>query len=580
MKTPALRPYNTFALALLIACSGCAHTIEESAKPLTTYLDGAETSAPKMSMGDDATLARIIAEGTQRNQVMSHFEHLTQKIGSRLTGSKRTLMANEWCRDNYIKWGLSNPRLEQWGTIGVGFTRGPSTGKLVAMERPQRRVAPGNPAAGAPATAEPELKTVRELTFTTLSWTKGTNGPVRGSVYRLPADDAALEKVRDKLAGAFILLPPPEARGMRDIRGRVSDMIKRRAEVRAKYGKGEATDNLSIMDKVALIPVAGYISTSKDERVWTGGVSGWRELTVDTVPNDLHVQVKLSDYDYINSRLTDNEPVTAEFNLQHELTPGPVPVYNTIAEIKGTEKPDEVVIISAHLDSWDGPGSQGATDNGTGTVVTLEAARILMAAGAKPKRTIRFIHWTGEEQGLLGSAGYVKMHESELSKISAVFVDDGGTNSQGGLECVAEMRDMLAAATAPVNGLFTDSATGKPLNVNIRIKDRMPRGGGSDHASFNAKGVPGFFWDEVGRADYGFGWHTQNDRMDLGIKEYLEQSATCSAITAYRLACADTLLPRAPKVAEKDDNTDAPARPRTREATPSSDGMVPVPPMK
>ena len=202
------------------------------------------------------------------------------------------------------------------------------------------------------------------------------------------------------------------------------------------------------------------------------------------------------------------------------------------------------MIISAHADSWDGPGSQGATDNGTGTAVTLEAARILMAAKAKPKRTIRFVHWTGEEQGLLGSNGYVKAHAAEMDKISAVFVDDGGTNYEGGLSCIESMRDQLAAATAPVNGLFFDSVGGKPLNVNIRVQERFTQSGGSDHMSFVDAKVPGFFWDESGRADYGYGWHTQNDKLELGIPEYLKQSSTCAAITAYRLACADNMLTR------------------------------------
>src|SRR5690606_18097550 len=112
-------------------------------------------------------------------------------------------------------------------------------------------------------------------------------------------------------------------------------------------------------------------------------------------------------------------------------------------------------IISGHLDSWNGPGSQGVVDNGTGSAVTLEAARILAAVGAKPKRTIRFILWTGEEQGLLGSRAYVEsLSEEERAKISAVFVDDGGTNCEGGLVCPPWMFEYLAPATAATNGQF------------------------------------------------------------------------------------------------------------------------------
>lgn len=129
-------------------------------------------------------------------------------------------------------------------------------------------------------------------------------------------------------------------------------------------------------------------------------VSGWRERKADDIPSDVHIVVRLSDYDFINSRLADEEPFELEVNLEQKLEKGPIPRYNTIAEIPGTDKADEVVIISAHMDSWDGPGSQGCTDNGTGSSTTLEAARILAAVGAKPRRTIRFVNWTGEEQGL------------------------------------------------------------------------------------------------------------------------------------------------------------------------------------
>lgn len=309
----------------------------------------------------------------------------------------------------------------------------------------------------------------------------------------------------------------------------------------------------SLLERVLLAGPLGFVSSSGDERVWTSAAPGWRDMTFDKIARDIEVNISEPDYDYINSRLYDGVPLDLEFDLPHTFTPGPIPVYNVIAEIPGTEFPDEVIIISAHLDSWNGPGSRGTTDNGTGSCVTLETARILAAVGAKPKRTIRFILWTGEEQGLLGSRAYVEsLSPEELAKVSAVFVDDGGTNYQGGLHAVAPMRDYLAAATAPTNGRFFDSSRGVWMDVNVRVEEAMPRGGGSDHASFNRVGVPGFFWDEIGRADYGRGWHTQFDRLDLAIPEYLVQSSTNSAITAYNLACAPTLLPRAEQPTQED----------------------------
>ncbi|MFI4898359.1 MAG: M28 family metallopeptidase, partial [Phycisphaerales bacterium JB059] len=306
---------------------------------------------------------------------------------------------------------------------------------------------------------------------------------------------------------------------------------------------------------------AGFISTSMDERVWTTSANGWRERPAGEYPIDVEVNIRQSDYDFINSRVADGAEVFAEFDLPHTISDGPVPCYNVVAEITGVEKPDEVVIVSAHLDSWDGPGSQGAIDNGTGVSVVMEAARILAKAGARPKRTIRFILWTGEEQGLLGSRGYVaSLSQEELDKISAVFVDDGGTNYEGGLPAADYMVDYLAAATAPINGrVFSDTAYEAALadddpsndfhagfmDVNIRPTGRrIDTHSGSDHAPFNAVGVPGFFWDETGRANYRYAWHTQRDRVDQAIGEYLTQSSTNMAVVAYNLAMAPELLPR------------------------------------
>lgn len=247
--------------------------------------------------------------------------------------------------------------------------------------------------------------------------------------------------------------------------------------------------------------------------------------------------------DAILAKLDAKQEVILEFNMDNKFIKGPRKCYNVIAEIPGTEKPEEMVIISGHLDSWDGPGSEGALDNGTGTVVALEAARILCKAGAKPKRTIRFILWTGEEQGLFGSQAYVKNHKDELDKISAVFVDDGGTNYEGGVSCTADMEPMLREAFKPAIEAFPE------LPMKISIVSKIPRGGGSDHAPFNAAGVPGFFWFETGRSNYGFVHHTQNDRYEQAIPEYMVQSGTNSAATAYIVACAPTLLPREPKPA-------------------------------
>jgi hypothetical protein len=532
----------------------------------STYaiVDGQMTAAPAIKMGDAATIAKILAEGRERNKVMEHLTHLTKNIGSRLTGSNRVKAANDWCKAQYEAWGLTNAHLEKWGEIGVGFDRGPSSGKVFL-----RITKPADEKAGTPEHIEDEEK--RTMAISTLAWTRGTSGPVRAPVVKEPQTEEEFNAVKDKIKGSWVLLQPPPPVGQRGLRDRLKTMYEMRADARKKIAAGTDPATLPIIERLVTLEPAGYLTSSRDERVWTGAVGNWRELTMDTLPPDVHAMISGPDYDYINSRVFDKEPIVVELDLKHEFTPGPVAVYNTIAEIRGTEKPDEVVIVSAHLDSWDGPGSEGCTDNGTGSSVVLEAARILASVGAKPKRTIRFINWTGEEQGLLGSKGYADTHKDSLDKISAVLVDDGGTNYEGGLKAIAPMRDYLAAATAPVNNLFFDDITGKPLNVNVQIGEKMPKGGGSDHATFNAAGVPGFFWDEVGRADYGHGWHTQFDRLDLAIPVYLQQSSTCMALTAYQLACAPTLLPREPQETSAADAEKKDAKPDHKATKPKED---------
>jgi len=520
----------------------------------TAVIDGVEQPAPVIAMGDDATVRAILDEGKNRNQVMSHLKRLTSEIGPRLTGSTSAERANEWCRDLYAQWGLKDARLESWGEVAVRFDRGPSTGKVL-LRREKKD--------DAGVVTGVEYDDLRELTLSAQAWSPGTDGAVRGPIVKEPKDETEFDAARERLAGAWVLIAAPAPVGQRGIRGAMAARYELRRSAMKKVAEGTDVSTLTVPERLAMEPVAGYISTSRDERVWTGAVPGWRELDVAAQPTHPHIVVRGSDYDAINSRLHDGEPIEAEISLRHTLTPGPFPVYNTIAEIAGTDLAHEFVIVSAHLDSWDGPGSQGATDNGTGTAVTLEAARILMAAGAKPRRTIRFVNWTGEEQGLLGSAGYVKTHEAELDRISAVFVDDGGTNYQGGAQAASVMVPMMAAATAPINGQFYSRVDGKFMNVNVQnTGERIPGGGGSDHASFNRLNVPGFFWDEVGRADYGYGWHTQHDRYELAIEEYLVQSSTNSAMAAYRLACADQMLPRG--------KPPEPRRPRPdRDATPA-----------
>lgn len=465
-------------------------------------------------MGDSATIDRIVDEGKNHSQVMKHLRTLTSKIGPRLTGSPELGRAEQWTMSEFRRMGLKNVHLEKWGEVPVGFSRG----KLQVA----RMISPF----------------ASEMVFTTPAWTNGTKGIVRGKVVKLPKSVEEVEAQKEQLKGAWVLLPaapprPPRPAGAGSPGGAPGAGGSGSAPVAPQNPTADIT---AAAEKLG---IAGFIGGSRNELVLTGGT--WRGKTFEEHPGAPRITVRKSDYDRLVRNVDFGRDVQVEIGAENNWVKGPMIQSNVVAEIPGTEKPDEVIIVSGHLDSWNGPGSTGALDNGTGISTALEAARILMKTGAKPKRTIRFILWTGEEQGLFGSTEYVKQHEAELPKISAVLVDDGGTNYQGGYDCIESQKEWLETAMAPTQRAFPE------LPMKLNVLPRMPRGGGSDHAPFNRAGVPGFFTEETGRSDYNFVHHTQHDKLEMAIPEYLVQSATNHAVVAYNLACAPGLLPREPR---------------------------------
>ncbi len=455
------------------------------------------------AQADQQTIARIIEEGKNRSQVMSTLTHMTKKIGPRLTGSNSLLRAEQWAMKEFRRIGCTNVHLEKWGEVPVGFERGPL--------QVARMVAPYNV----------------DMVFTTPAWSNGTNGIVTADAMFAPKTMGELEQMKDQLVGKWIVMPT--ALGGRPSSGAPTP----------------ATQATEVAAALAKINIAGTIRGSRNELVITSG--SWRDKTFENHPGHVSVTVRKSDFDRITRNLDWNRKVVLAIGADNRWIKGPVVQSNVVAEIKGTEKPDEVIIVSGHFDSWDGPGSEGASDNATGSAALMEAARILNKVGAKPKRTIRFILWTGEEQGLFGSREYVRQHAAEMDKISAVLVDDGGSNYQGGYVILESMKPMFEQAIAPMLVAFPD------YPQVLRVVPAMPRGGGSDHVPFNAVGVPGFFTMETGKQDYGFVHHTQHDHMGNVIPEYMVQSATNHAVVAYSLANAATMLPRGPKPAPAGD---------------------------
>jgi hypothetical protein len=437
---------------------------------------------------DEASVVdKIIDEGRARSEVMAHLDHLVNKIGPRLTSSDRLTRACAWTRHLFESWGLKNCRLEQWGSFPVGFNRGPWSGRMTVPEN-------------------------EELTFATMAWTPGTKGPLEGPAVMGPSSEEELTAVEPRLKGAWVLSPG------------VSTAPELNEKILAAYDKAG---------------IAGLIRRGGQDLIITSGNS---RISWDKLPKRVNVVLLRKQFDKVKEFLAAGKEVKLQFDIRNEFVPGPIPLFDVLAEIPGTEKPEELVIVGGHIDSWD--GATGTTDNGTGTATTLEAARLLMKAGAKPKRTIRFMLWSGEEQGLLGSLAYIRKHPEENERISAVLVHDGGTNYVSGILATKPMVPLFEKVFEPVMKL------NETMPFKIREVEGLPRGIGSDHDSYLASGVPGFFWNQAGKANYTHTHHTQYDTYDAAIPEYQQHTAMVVAIGAYNIANLDTLLPREGLVAK------------------------------
>ena len=425
---------------------------------------------------DVAQFQAIKMEGFEKSRVMAHLDHLVNRIGPRLTSSDNLTVACEWARDEFAAMGLSNPRLEQWGEMEVGFNRGMWQGRITAPIE-------------------------KELVFGTDAWSAGTKGPARGPVVLSPKTEEELAAMRSKIKGAWVLGVPAA------LLTKVADAV-------------DAEGGL------------GIVATTRDHLVQT---SGNMRVTWGKLPKTVVVRLRKDLFDEIRAMAEEGKAVEVEFDVQNHFRKGPIPQFNVIADIVGTEKPDEYVVVGGHIDSWD--GASGTTDNGTGTATTMEAARILAAIGAKPRRSIRFMLWGGEEQGLLGSRAWVQAHKDEMGKYSACLVHDGGTNYVSGIAGMKEMRPQLETAFEHVLKM------GGELKFAIREIDAF-RPIGSDHEAFTAAGVPGFFWDQAGRADYNHTHHTQFDTYAAAIPEYQMHTAVVVATGALGIANLPEMLTR------------------------------------
>lgn len=531
---------------------------------------------------------KIIAEVKDRSQMMKNLQHLCDVIGPRVTGSPGLEKANKWAEKKMTEYGLTNVKLEPW-EIPLGWERGTCTMTLIEPTKKQLTAAAAAWTSGTKGKITGEVVYVDARTKDDLAKYKGklkdaiviTRPP---SQVRAISDMAGYLQPQGGRPGAQQPRPNPPATEVKppvppatEVKPVTADPKKeepkkdepkkeepKKEEPKAEQppaqpnqprpmggGFGGGFDPAFQRTLSEFFQTEGVAATLRDSAkphgllVMTGswpseGRGGGQQSQIASL------FITHEHYSMLYRLATDKDGPRpkVELEVSNKFIPGPITVYNTVGEIKGTEKPDEFVVVGAHLDSWD-LGS-GATDNGTGSCVVLEVARTLGAlakAGIKPKRTIRFVLFTGEEQGLHGSKQYVSKHKDEMAKTSAALVHDTGTGKVKGFGL--QGRDAVKKVLDPqLETLKTvDGWTGLTL-----------RGiGGTDHLSFEARtiNVPGFACDQD-PDEYYLTHHTQSDTFDHAKEANLVQGSQVIAVTAMRIANLSDLLPR--------DRVEAPGR--------------------
>ncbi len=463
---------------------------------------------------DTTGVGRLLDQAMNRSEVMRNLEYLSDVIGPRLSGSPAMRRSNEWTASRFKAYGVP-ARLEPFD-FGVTWERGYASLRLVAPFR-------------------------RAITSHSWGWTEGTggktlNGPV--VLVDIPVPES-LAVYRDKVKGAWVLPRPPFPVWNPDGPAKTpDDSVKFEEELKLRRSLTADTSPPAVLarrqfqiDLPYILQSAGALGTVLD------GGKEHALMTMSGSPNRVAPlpSLVISHEDYTTLARLIGRGVTprVEGRMENRIGRTPVQQWNTVAEIRGTERPGQVVILGAHLDSWD--LGTGVTDNGTGSMVVLEAARIIARSGLKPKRSIRFILFSGEEQGLIGSREYAEAHAKEADSIQAVLVLDNGTGAITGmaLQGREDLKELWEQLLAPVAHLDADS---------IRSATKS----GTDHLSFLPYGIPGFNFDQL-RRGYDHTHHSQSDTYDKAVEGDLKQASAVMAITAWQLANLPQLLPRGPK---------------------------------
>jgi hypothetical protein len=453
---------------------------------------------------DSTIINNIISEETNHSQLQTLAHELLDQIGPRLIGSPKMQEANNWAVNKYKTWGI-DAKNEKWGEWR-GWERGITHIDMVA----------------------PWTKT---LEGTQLAWSPSTKGKtITGEVIILPdvADSVAFQKWLPSVKGKFVMISMNQPTGRPDdnweefgTKESIQKMKDNREQQTSEWRKRISNTGFTSRTLPVALENAGAIGIV--ENLWSKGFGVDKIFGAYTkkIPT---IDIALEDYGLLY-RLAESGPAPKISVRADSKETGIVPTFNTIAEIKGTEKPNEYVILSAHFDSWD--GGTGATDNGTGTLVMMEAMRLLKKIYPHPKRTILVGHWSSEEQGLNGSRAFVEDHPEIVKNIQAVFNQDNGTgrivniSGQGFLNAYDYLGRWLSPIPDSIGGQIETSFPGAPGR------------GGSDFASFVAAGAPAFSLSS-NSWDYGiYTWHTNRDTYDKIVFDDVKKNVIIAAILAY-----------------------------------------------
>ena len=492
------------------------------------------------AFAQDKVTRQLLELGRSDNRTMQHADFLSNVIGGRIVGSAALTEAEAWVKEQFESWGLE-VLVQEAGEIPVGFNRGPWNGRMLSEDG-------------------------MILHFGTPSYTAGTRGKQAGHVLIEPHSRRELERMRGALKGAWVLLDA-ESNGMAI--DRTAKAEQKRAEVIARNEEIDRQNmermrwNWEHRDSTAKEPlpyekvtapfykemveagVLGFIRSAKVPLQVMYDRAAAFDITMESLPKVCDICLDEAQFAVIRSKVLRKDIFQLEFEIRNHFYRGPVKYYNIIGIMRGSKYPKEYVMAGGHLDSYD-VGS-GAVDDGNGVSVTMEAARLLAASGARPRRTLLFCIWTAEEFGLLGSKHFVESRTVPLDKISNYFNRDGGPLMATSVSVPAAMYDDFVSVCKPLEGYNAEV----PFTVEKRqgpAGPRPQRAGGSDHAHFAMNGVPTISFRETDPKGYNFDyreiWHTERDIFNKLIPEYMEHSAVVTAVVMYGLGNLDHLLSR------------------------------------